>query len=286
VRCSLSSVSAASRDGDGFGDPNDESEEMVVKLAEYFHTSQAVLEFSKTYLTKRGWFASLDGVPRNNDGHVPWITYPAFVQLKRIVMPEFKVFEYGCGSSSLWWARNVAEVVSVEHNAAWAKSIIDIKPKNLTIIVREMNAAAEASQKAIVEPFFAAQPELPLSPDSKQNIVHGLLSREFVVYAAELSKYPVGYFDVIVVDGMARVLTAWLAGKYVKPKGFIVFDNSDRWQYNAGYKMLHDQGFSRIDYYGPAPANCNELCTSIFTQTLEPFAGNISSPKGDNDLGW
>jgi len=75
----------------------------------------ALDQFAGSYLTKRGWFQSLDGVPRNNEGPVPWITYPAFRQLQRMIKPGLKVFEYGCGASSLWWADHAAEVTSVEH---------------------------------------------------------------------------------------------------------------------------------------------------------------------------
>lgn len=257
-----------------------------MELDEVFLTTDRLSLFAKGYLTKMGWLRSLKGIPYNNDGLVPWITYPAFRQLKRIVRPEFRVFEFGCGASSLWWAQNVAEVVSVEHDAAWAARVISEKPKNLTVIVREMNAPLDAARDAALEPFFANAPNLPVSPDRGHNIMHGLLCREFLAYAAELMKYPVGAFDVIAVDGMARSLTAWLAGQYVKPGGFILFDNSDRWQYNAGYRALSGQGFHRIDFYGPGPVNIIEWCTSIFAKTFEPFAASIESPKGDNDLGW
>lgn len=85
---------------------------------------------------------------------------------------------------------------------------------------------------------------------------------------------------------MARSLSAWLAAKYVTPGGFVLFDNSDRWQYNAGYRALAAQGFHRLDYYGPGPVNVIEWCTSIFAKSLEPFCGVVDSPRGDNDLGW
>ena len=257
-----------------------------MELSEYFLAADRAALFGKNYLTKMGWFQSLKGIPNNNEGLVPWITYPAFRQLKRIVKPEFRVFEFGCGASSMWWARNVAEVVSVEHDAAWAARVINEKPHNLTVIVREMNAATDAKDIPLLEPFFTGSPDLPISADVNHNIMHGLLSEEFLAYAAELAQYPKAHFDVVVVDGMARSLTAWLAGQYVKPGGFIVFDNSDRWQYNAGYRALNSQGFQRIDYYGPGPVNVIEWCTSIFAKDFSAFMSNIDSPKGDNDLGW
>ncbi|WP_119681701.1 O-methyltransferase [Indioceanicola profundi] len=243
-------------------------------------------KFARSYLEKMGWFESLGGMPRNKEGDVPWITYPAFRQVKRLIRPDMKVFEYGCGGSSLWWARNVAEVVSVEHDAVWAGKIREWSPPNLNIMVRQMDEPTAPDALTGVEPFFASTPDLPLAENRDHNIAHGLLCREFTAYAAELTRYGSGYFDVVVVDGMARCLAAWLAARYVKPDGFIIFDNSDRWQYNAGYRHLREYGFHRIDYYGPGPVNLWEWCTSLFTRSLEPFSSNVDSPRGDNDLGW
>mgnify|MGYP000234528908 CR=1 FL=1 len=45
-------------------------------------------------------------------------------------------------------------------------------------------------------------------------------------YGAVGLSYPTGHFDVIVVDGMARALTAWVAARQVAPGGLVVFDNA------------------------------------------------------------
>lgn len=245
-----------------------------------------IYRFAQGYLQKRGWFESLGGIPRNNEGVVPWITYPAYLQLKRIIRPDFKVFEYGCGGSSLWWANNVAAVTSVEHDKAWGENVSNAAQPNLKVIVREMGEAADAERIAAVAPFFAAPPELPLSHSEEHNIMHGLISETFIAYATEIMAFPKEHFDVIVVDGMARALSAWMAIPYLKPGGIIVFDNSDRWQYNGAYRMLSAAGFRRIDYYGPGPVNKIEWCTSLFVRDLNVFDASIDSPHGDCDLGW
>lgn len=257
-----------------------------MELDEFFLATDKLSQFAKLYLAKMGWFKSLNGIPHDNDGVVPLITYPALRQLKRIIEPGFRVFEFGCGASSVWWAKNVAEVVSVEHNAEWAARVMADRPKNLTVIVREMNAPIDGVRAAILEKFFEYAPDLPLSPDTGHNIMHGLLTREFLAYVAELACYPAGHFNVIVVDGMARCMAAWLAGQFLKPGGFIVFDDTERWQYNAAYRILRTQGYHRIDYYGPGPVHPIERCTSIFTRSLDAFAFNVDSPPGDSDLGW
>lgn len=257
-----------------------------MNITDHAQVNGAIYQFAQQYLEKRGWFASLDGVPRNKDGAVPWITYPAFRQLQRVIKPNFKVFEYGCGSSSLWWAANAAEVTSVEHDAAWAERVAKTAPANLKIVTRVMGEACPDARRAEVAKFFAEPPELPVSKSVEHNIMHGLLCEEFTAYATEITAFDRASFDVVVVDGMARTLTAWLAAKYVKPTGIIVFDNADRWQYNGAYRMLNAAGFRRIDYYGPGPVNRLEWCTSLFVKDINVFQNSIDSPPGDCDLGW
>jgi hypothetical protein len=67
--------------------------------------------------------------------------------------------------------------------------------------------------------------------------------------------------------------------------GFIVFDNSERWQYNAGYRALHGFGFRRIDFHGLGPVGRHEWCTSMFAKNLDAFATNVERRKGGG-LGW
>lgn len=257
-----------------------------MQINEHARINTLLYQFAQQYLEKRGWFESLDGVPRNKNGLVPWITYPAFRQLERIVRPGSRVFEYGCGGSSLWWASHAAEVISVEHDAAWAARVAENAPANLTVVTRVRDEPCSEARQAAVAPFFADPPELPLSHDEGHNVMHGLMCPEFVAYATEITEYEPASFDVVIVDGMARSLTAWLAARYVKPDGIIVFDNSDRWQYNGAFRMLNAAGFRRVDFYGPGPVNRLEWCTSLFVRDLEVFAGNIDSPRGDSDLGW
>jgi hypothetical protein len=246
--------------------------------------ANAVKKFAEGYLTKRGWYFSLDGFPRNSEGAVPYITYPAFRQLQRVIKPHFRVFEYGCGGSSVWWAGRTRQVTSVEHDRAWAGKVAESCPANLNIIVREMNEACSEARQAAVEGFFANPPSLPLLAQYERNIQHGLLCREFVAYATEITAFEPASLDVIVVDGMARALTAWLAVQYIKPQGIIVFDNSDRCHYNSAYRLLREAGFHRIDYYGPGPVNAIEWCTSLFVKDLAVFQDSIDSPPGDSDL--
>ena len=64
---------------------------------------------------------------------VPWITYPAQHFLEQRLRHNLRVFEYGAGNSTLWWAGKVNEVVSVEHDASWYAALASKIPANVTL---------------------------------------------------------------------------------------------------------------------------------------------------------
>src|SRR5262245_66641616 len=82
-----------------------------------------------------GWFRSFaSGLPVDAAGRpLPWLAYPAIEFLARRVQPEWRVFEYGCGNSTLWWASRVREVIACEHDRAWAERLRPQLPANVTL---------------------------------------------------------------------------------------------------------------------------------------------------------
>src|SRR5438874_8117571 len=92
-------------------------------------TNDKIIELYSRHLRPRGWDqpSVVDGQARP----VPWVTYPAYEMLYQLVKPSWKVFEYGCGNSSLWWSTHASEVVSVEHNINWANHVRAQRRANL-----------------------------------------------------------------------------------------------------------------------------------------------------------
>lgn len=54
---------------------------------------------------------------------MPWYTRPCLDWLKTIDVSKWKVFEYGCGMSTLWWRFNASSVYSVDNDLAWRNKI-------------------------------------------------------------------------------------------------------------------------------------------------------------------
>lgn len=178
-------------------------------------------------LRDSGWFRSrAAGLPVDAAGApLPWYTYGAIRFLAGRIDPGWRVFEYGSGNSTLWWAARVARVVSCEHDAAWHARL---------------------------------RPQLPAHVEYR----HVGLERP-EIYAAGAAEFP-GQFEVIVLDGRERVACARHAVLGLAPGGVIVWDNSDRDEYRPGYEWLAAAGFRRLDFWGLGPINTYGWCTSVF----------------------
>ena len=89
-------------------------------------------------LAREGWFRSYRaGRPVDRAGRpLPMYTYPAVHFLAQRLHPEQRVFEFGSGYSTLWYAERVHEVVAVEHNRAWVDELSAAARPNVTVVHR------------------------------------------------------------------------------------------------------------------------------------------------------
>ena len=62
------------------------------------------------YLKNRGWFRSFEeGRMVDEAGKaIPWMNYSVVDFLEERLAPSWRVFEYGSGGSTAWWAARVA----------------------------------------------------------------------------------------------------------------------------------------------------------------------------------
>lgn len=178
------------------------------------------------YLRTTGWLRSRSQLmPTDVRGEpIPWMTYPSLSFLEPRVRAEMSVFEFGSGSSTLWWARRVRRVISCEHDRAWFERTRAIVPLHVEI----SHVALEEQQ-----------------------------------YSREVLKYQ-NMFDIVVIDGRDRVNCARNTLPALKSDGVILWDNSDRDEYRPGYEFLEQHGFRRIDFTGMGPMNDYQWSTSIF----------------------
>ncbi len=119
------------------------------KLKNHFPRTYSMvrLVFNKeSYLYKSGWMESLKrGYPSDRKGNpLPWMNGAVVRILDERLNPGLRLFEYGCGYSTLFYAKRTERVVSVEHNESWAKLVNDQLPKNAEVLVKPKQEYAGA----------------------------------------------------------------------------------------------------------------------------------------------
>ena len=70
------------------------------------------------------WRASLDPGRNALADHMPWISFAAVDFLENVLNGNMVVFEYGAGGSTLFFAKRVKRVVSVEHDPGWYREVV------------------------------------------------------------------------------------------------------------------------------------------------------------------
>lgn len=236
------------------------------------HRSQLVT-FGYEYLQERGWFHN---EPVDEDGYAPWYTYPAIEFLKDILNKNHMVFEYGGGYSTLFFKRYAGHVTTVEHDKVWLDKLLQKDP-TLDLIHADENYPIHPEAVDFVNKFIEIFPQIR-TDNLQHDVMHGLVNNEFAGYASQLFNKPKGYYNVIVIDGMARSLTGCMAVNRISDDGMIIFDNSDRWHYNQIQQYLISSGFKRLDFWGPGYGAYKAWCTSIFSRQF-PFNNNCVDRK-------
>ena len=184
------------------------------------------LNAADSFLSRAGWFESFRrGLPIDADGHpIPWFTYGATMFLESRLRRDMRVFEFGSGNSTLWWAEHVDALVSCEHDPGWYEKMKSKLPSRVGYQLRKVEN--ESYARSVTE-------------------------------ASTL-------FHLIVIDGADRIRCAEYAFRALLPEGVLVWDNSDRKDYERGYEALESRGFRRLNFFGVGPINAPGWCTTIF----------------------
>jgi hypothetical protein len=149
---------------------------------------------------------------------VPWWTYGAIDAVEAWLgarTSNVRAFEWGSGASTIWLARRVAELHSVEHHAGFGAMI-------------QQQLATEGQTWATLTIVEPEPTDAPVIGSAKEG--HGRL--DFSRYVEHIDAVG-GTFQLVVVDGRAREACLTAALPHLADDGLIVFDNSMRRRYRA-----------------------------------------------------
>jgi hypothetical protein len=127
--------------------------------------------------------------------HTPWFTPDAIDFLENHLKPTHEGFEWGSGWSTLWLAKRLARLVSVEHDPKWSAQVS-----------RQLLRNSQHTAKVLLEQV-------------ENSYIHAI---------ERMSKRTL---DLIIVDGLdsLRDRCALLALEYVKPGGLLLVDDIHRY---------------------------------------------------------
>jgi len=178
----------------------------------------------------------------NISAALPWMNLEVCDWLSSYLKKDMKLFEWGSGGSTFFYANLVEEVISIEYDEGY----YEIVKKQL------QNREKENVLLNLVPPQETGE-MVSFAP------LH--VGSYFDNYVASIDKYSDRYFDVIVVDGRQRNQCFKRALKKVKEGGIIVFDNFERDIYN---KSQYYDNLSYTMYEGLMPFNFVIGSTAIF----------------------
>jgi len=180
----------------------------------------------KGYFTQTGWDkAYLQKASIDADSQpIPWLTYSFLDFLTGRLHQEMKIFEYGLGNSTLYYAKHVGQVTAVEHDEVWFNKIKAQVPQNVTLIYQSLNG---------------------------ENYSETILQQA-------------GRFDIIIVDGRNRVKCCKLAIEKLSDSGIIILDDAERAEYQEVFSFFVTKGFKHIPFSGIAIGAIHRKITAVF----------------------
>jgi hypothetical protein len=132
----------------------------------------------------------------------PWFVPEAINYIEKVLRPDFVGFEWGCGRSTIWFAKRVRHISSVEGRRSWFE---EVKCK-------------------IAEEGLADKVTLSLKEVTSE---HDFNVTEITRYAAAIDSIEDGTLDFIVVDGHFRDACLSHVGNKLRRGGLLIIDNSE-----------------------------------------------------------
>jgi hypothetical protein len=153
----------------------------------------------------------------------PWVSEKAKNWLNLFLKPNMTVFEYGSGGSTLFLARRVKKVISVEYQLLWFLGVLFALLRR-GIINFKLHLSKSEKGKNLKKKYMS----------SDKNIK----TLSFKKFVTTIHQYPNHYFDLVFIDGRARNQCIDHAIPKIKKGGYILLDDSNRDSYQTGRNYL------------------------------------------------
>lgn len=160
-----------------------------------------------------------------NGNPIPWMNFPVVRLLEERLSSDLKLFEFGSGYSTLFFANRVRTVTTIENDERWYDFIKSQAPKNVELILMEED-------------------------------INGNYCRTIDSTGDQ--------YDVVIVDGSDRTNCIKRSVSALSPKGVIILDDSQREIYIEGIEYLKRKGFKLLTFEGLKSNDSSIERTTIF----------------------
>lgn len=138
---------------------------------------------------------------------------------------DLKLFEYGSGFSTLFFADLVSNVTSIEYDKGWYENLIQKAPSNVVLHY--------------------------ISHDSDGKYCRSIHQEDDL-------------YDLVIIDGRDRVNCMIQATGRLTDRGVVVLDDSDRDRYHQAFEHARTNGFKALRLTGLKPTGFEAFQTTIF----------------------
>ncbi len=187
---------------------------------------------------------------------VPWINFDSIAWLESWLKPNMRVFEYGSGGSSMFFARRTKQVISIEHDTGFYDYISGvIEERKITNLDLRYIAPTKDGKR------------LPYDGLTFRSFSDGFETHSFEDYVCSIDEFDDDSFDLVIVDGRSRASCVMRSISKVKVDGVILLDNAERKEYAAVQEHLRGLGFVEKRFRSLGPSNTYVWETTAFRRT-------------------
>lgn len=140
-----------------------------------------------------------------------------------------RVFEFGSGISSIWYAERIEEYTVVEHDQSWYNQVTSmLNDKKLTNVKVLFTPTDESGANFNWEkewPYYSILKHAPDNPEYRH-------------YISQIDQFPDKYFDCIIIDGRERLGCLVHSMSKLAEDGMIIFDDSAMDKFQEMYDIL------------------------------------------------
>jgi len=151
--------------------------------------------------------------------------------IERTIKPGMRVFEYGSGSSTVYFCRRVKEVISVEcykHVYNENRKIFDTSAFHIV--------SNKLLHYKLIEPTIDPKP-YPYSHESYNSTVDSFAGYSFQDFVDSINGWAHESFDIVFINGRSRSSCIRTAIPKVKPGGYLILSNSDKYEYQDAIEL-------------------------------------------------